>query len=187
MRDRCCQSGIWSRSLASGRRAGFTLIELLASIAVLGALGSIAAMTLASAINGYTSSTTRAQLHAELSIALDRIDRELRKIDSETAGASPDLNWITPDSIAWNGAEALALSGDQVLFFENGSLDILLDDVTAFSVQAFDHANGLLGASLDDDECDPVRRLQVTITLQRNGVSETLRTKLYIRCLMEGA
>ena len=63
---------------------------------------------------------------------------------------------------------------------------VLLQDVASFSVQAFDESNNALPATLSGSGCDAIRRLQITITLQRHGVSHTLRTKLFLRALMEG-
>ncbi|MCI0631635.1 MAG: type II secretion system GspH family protein, partial [Phycisphaerales bacterium] len=63
---------VGDRRLRPARRLGFTLVEVLATIAIIGAIGSVASLTLLSALDGYVDAATQAQLHSELSIAVDR-------------------------------------------------------------------------------------------------------------------
>ena len=62
-------------------RSAFTLIESMATVSVLAILGSITSFLVLDAVDGYTDASNSAQLHAELSIALDRAARELRMIE----------------------------------------------------------------------------------------------------------
>ena len=174
---------------AQRQRAGFTLIELIATIVVIGAVGSVASFMVGSSVNGYVGAAVQAQLHSELSVSLDRIDRELRKIPPELAGSvSPDIVSITPTLIQWNGNYRFHLSSGRVYYTDGGgTARILQEDVTAFSVQAFDESNAALAGTLNDAACDAVRRVQITLTVQRSGVTETLRTKIFLRCTMEGS
>lgn len=170
-------------------RSGFTLIELIATIVIIGAIGSVAALLVGSSIDSYVGAATRAQLHSELSVTLDRIDRELRKIPPENGGAvSSDLVSITPTLIQWSGNHRFHLSLGRVYYTDGGgTARILQENVTAFSVQAFNESNTALAGTLNDAACDAVRRLLITITVQRSGVTETLRTKVFLRSTMEGA
>ena len=132
-------------------------------------------------------------MHAELSISLDRIVRELRKIklDSGAAGVAPDIDAVTSTSIAWrdaNGAAcSLTLSGTDLLLVVNGGAsNILLSDVTGMSLGTYDENSASLPASLSGVACDSIRRVEISITLSRLNVSETLGTKLFIRSTMSG-
>jgi hypothetical protein len=161
---------------------------MLATIVIISAVGAVASVTLMSAVDSYVDASTQAQLHSELSIAVDRIDRELRRTtrDPIVAGA-PNIATVSPTSITWNNNYSLSLSAGQLLFVENGSAAaVMLTDVSAFSVQAFNESNGALAANLAGATCDPIRRLLISVTVQRFGVTETLRTKVYLRCTMEG-
>jgi prepilin-type N-terminal cleavage/methylation domain-containing protein len=172
------------------RRAGFTLIEAIATMTILAALGSVASMLVMTSVDGFTRAATSAQLHSEMSVALDRIDRELRNItvDSSAPGIAPDISAITASSITWHTDYSLSLSGGNIMFVENGgTARVLLSDVTTFSVQAYDESNAALAASLSGSACEPVRRLRITITLQRSGVTQTLRTRIFLRCTMANA
>jgi prepilin-type N-terminal cleavage/methylation domain-containing protein len=167
---------------------GFTLIELIATMAVVGALGSIAASILIASIGGLMEATTSAQLHTELSIALDRVDRELRNVasDSGASDIAPDIDALTSTSITWNTSDQLSLAGSQLNLTLGGTSAVLLDDVTALSVKAYDEDNTQMSSSLSGAACDDIRRLLIDITVSREGVTERLRTKIFLRCTMAG-
>src|SRR5262245_52310729 len=81
----------------------FTLVELIAVVAVLGVVGSLASLTLRTALDGYVGAATQAQLHTELSIAMDRISRELHNISLKSGSSiAPEISTVTASSIAWN-------------------------------------------------------------------------------------
>ncbi len=170
-------------------RRGFTLIEAIATIVVLAIIGSIASLIILNAVDGYNDAATTAQLHMEASTAMDRIVRELRKVglDGGAAGVAPDINDVTPTSITWGANGELSLTGNKLQLTTSGPpLGDLLDDVSAFTVQTYDEDNAALGATLTGAACDPIRRIELDLTLQRGGVSTTLRTKLFVRSTMSG-
>ncbi len=163
--------------------AGFTLIETIATITILAVLGSTASMLVMTSVNGFTQAATAAQLHSEASIAFDRIDRAMRGIPgSASVPGAPDISSITATSITWQTNYSLSLSGTQLMLVENGGTSrVLISDVTTFSVQAYDESNTALAASLSGSACDVVQRLRFTVIMQRNGVSQTLRSKVFLR------
>jgi hypothetical protein len=65
----------------------------MAAVAVLGILASISSHLLVETVGRCLDATTSAQLHAELSVAMDRITRELRRIDLDAGagGVAPDI------------------------------------------------------------------------------------------------
>jgi prepilin-type N-terminal cleavage/methylation domain-containing protein len=168
---------------------GFTLIELISTIVVLGIVGTVVSGIVFSASDGCLDASTNAQIHSELSIAMDRCVREIRNIPQDTAasGVAPDIDDVTATSIDWDTNSSLALSGsDLQLTIAGGTAGVLLSDVTAFTVQTYDEDNTALAASLTGVACDPIRRVELTTTVERYGVSETLRTRIFVRSTMSG-
>ncbi|MBT8486811.1 MAG: hypothetical protein HKO59_07605 [Phycisphaerales bacterium] len=173
------------------RRRGFTLVEALATIVVLTALGSVGATVLYESTDGFVEASTRAQLHTELSLAMDRAVREIRKIDRDPAatGVAPDINGVTATEIRWHTPETkLWRSGSfWYLNLDGGAANVLLRDVTAFTLETYDESNALLGTVLTGTGCDPIRRVLLEVTITRNGVSETLRSKVFVRSTLSGS
>jgi type II secretory pathway pseudopilin PulG len=179
------------RGRRAGARRAFTLIEALATIVILAALGSVVSTVILSAADGYFDASTRAQLHTELSLALDRVVRDLRAIDRDATAtgiapdigsyATTDLQWQTPQCRLWLSGTTLHLQID------GGATTTLLEDVSAFTITAYDESNAAIAAPKSGSGCDAIRRLAIEVTLTRYGVSETLRTKVFLRSTMEGA
>ncbi len=180
------------------RRGGFTLIEALATITVLSILGSMASFLIVDAVDGYVGAVTSAQLHAELAIALDRLTREIRKIDNdETAGPTdPDIDSVTQvgleDAMTWTDSldrtYSLSKSGsDLMLKVESeAAAAVLLSDVTAFAISVYDQDDGVIAGDISNGACDPIRRVLLDVTLSRQNVTESLRSKVFIRSTMSG-
>ncbi len=180
---------------------GFTLIETLASIVVLAILGSISSFIIVDAVDGYVDAATQAQLHAEASVAMDRAMRELRwielNIDPTPCTIGPHIDSVTDKSITWDievgGPKVHSLSwsgtaGDPLTLRVDGGATVNLQtDVTAFSVAVYDDTNTVIVPHLvDDDECCPIRRIALDLTVTRSGESMSVRTKLFVRSTMSG-
>ena len=177
-------------------RSGFTLIESIATIVIIAILGSIASFLVVDAVDGYVSASGSAQLHAEASLAMDRIMRELRKIELDPdhvppPDVAPHIIAVTANSITWDetpppptGVHSLSWSttaGDPVMLQVDGAAAIILiDDVTGFTVSTFDSANAGSPALID------IRRIAVVLTVQRSGITESVQTKVFIRSTMSG-
>lgn len=172
------------------RRRGFTLIESIATITVLGVLAGVSANLLYTASTSYRDASTRAHLCDDVTVALDRVAHRMTSIARDTSASvvAPQISSITPTSIAWNGDCSLTLSGAQLMLVESGSAArVLLDNVTSFSVSAYDESNSALAGTLSGAATQAVRRLRFQITAQRLGITETVRTKIFIRSTMAGA
>lgn len=163
----------------------------MAAVAVLSVLASIASFLILGAVDSYLDASTSTQLHAEASIAMDRIMRELRKIelDSAASGIAPNITTTNPAWMEWQDSDSdlyqLLWAGSALkLTVDGGAFADLLSDVTAFSVKTFDQDNTQLGDSLTGDDCDGIRRIEIEMTLERGGVSDTLRCRTFIRSTM---
>lgn len=173
-------------------RRGFTLVEAVCTMVVVGVLGVATSGLVLSASDQYLAAASRGAIGSGLSAAMERVAIELRQIPA-AAGVSPtraDLRGVTPTSVSWNDASAversLALSGTQLVLSEGRNQYVLLKDVSAFSVAAFDESNVPLAGTIVIADIAPVRRLEVSITVSRGGCSETLRSRFFLRSVVEG-
>jgi prepilin-type N-terminal cleavage/methylation domain-containing protein len=169
------------------RRRGFTLIELIATMAVLSAVATVVGLILLNAVDGFLRASARAQLHADVSTALERITRELRSISIDAGSIEPaaDMDSITSSSIAWEGDNSIALNGDRLtLSIDGAPARPLLEGVTSFEFDALDEDADPLALPLTDDECEPVKQVVVTIAASRQGEVVTLRTRVFLRATL---
>lgn len=176
----------------SRTRRAFTLVEAIAAITVLAVIAGGAATMLAGSADRYAAATVGEQLSSEASAALDRIARELQAIPADPAVSGPSVPQIasvTTNTIAWGAGSSLYLTkgGILTLVVEGGAPRTLLANVGAFDIRAFDQSNLALGPVVTGVAVRDVRRLLITITVTRQNVSETLRTKIFIRSTMSGA
>lgn len=171
-------------------RAGFTLIEAVTTMTIVAVLVAISAPIVASSVDGYAAAATRGELAVAQSAALERIACEVRDIPlrSGVSTAAPAIESVGPGSITWSTNSSLSQVGTTLRLTLGGSTPrTLLTDVESFAIQAFDEDNASLGGSLSGDSCDAIRRLSFTVTTARGGVSETMRTRCFLRCTMSGA
>lgn len=172
------------------RAPAFTLVEMIAAITIIAALGSFSSGIVYSAVRSYRDAATRAVLHSDASTAFDRAFRVLHSISRDTTASvvAPMISSVSATAITWDSNDTLSLSGSQLMLTENGGTPrAILNDVSAFTVTAYDESNAALAATLSGAATQAVRRLQLDVTLTRHGISETLRMKVYIRCTMSGA
>jgi prepilin-type N-terminal cleavage/methylation domain-containing protein len=169
-------------------RRGFTLIECIATIVVLAIIGTVASNIMLTAVDGYTDAAVAAQLNTEASITLDRIVRELRSIepDPDESENFPHIQSVMATEINWNDDCTIELSGTNLMLTEDGgAASVLQSDVAAFDISTFDEDNSALGASLSGSSCHDIRRIQITLGIERDGVTETLRTRVFVRAAMQ--
>ncbi len=171
-------------------RPGFSLVELLATITVVGILGSLSSTLIYSGVRSYHDASAQAQLHEDLSVALEKITRVLRAIPADPAlpAPVPQISAVTPTSIAWGAGGMLRLDGAALRFQEPGGAErTLLGGVTEFAVRCYDEAGSALAGTLTAAEAQDVRRIEIKITAAAHGATEMLRTRVFTRCTMEGA
>ncbi|MDX2115856.1 MAG: hypothetical protein SFZ24_09610 [Planctomycetota bacterium] len=168
-------------------RRGFTLMEAVACMAVLSAMGSVVSTLLYRASETFRVTSTAAQLHAQAAAALDPVERLLRSMPARPDGQAPHLTSITAQRIAWTDADGGALvwrSGSQLMLGFGGQASTpILSDVTAFTVQPFDEDNQPIATPVSALNLPLVRRVRLSVTVSRQGVSETLSTKVFLRAM----
>lgn len=170
-------------------RTGFTLVEAIATMTILAVVSLGASRIIFAAVDAYAADATRAELTLDLSAAMERIAAELRSIPSRSGRpGTPWIDEVSTSAIVFGGSMAIELDGTELTLTAAGSdARPLIGDVSSFTLVCFDGLGQPLGLPLmTGPACDQVRRIQVSVTRTVNGVSETLRTRVYLRCTMAG-
>jgi hypothetical protein len=177
-----------ARRARTSRIGGFTLVEAVSTMTVLAALGSLSSTIVFNAIDSYTSASTRSQIQAELSIVLDRLVRELRRIPSDSGGQDgPDIDAVTPTSLTWSANSSIAGSSGALTFIDQGQPALtLLDNAATIAIQCYDENNAAMATTLSSTACLNVRRIRIQLSLQRYGLTESLTTSVHLRNTMQG-
>lgn len=170
----------------------FTLVEVICTMAVLAVIGVLSSRLIFAASDQYLAAASRSAIGAELAATMELLATHIRQIPPKT-GVSPtqaDLGAISSTSLAWVGADGvarvIARSGSTLAITEGAATYTLLADVSSFAVRTFDEANTLLPSSLAAGATAAVRRIELSVTVTRQGEAETLRSKFFLRCTVEG-
>jgi len=163
---------------------GFTLIEAIATMAILAVVSLSASRIIFAAADAYAADATRSELTLDQSAAMERITSELRGVPArDTAPGTPWIDSVSSSMISFGGDSEMQLSGTTLtLLNDGGPARIVLKNVTAFSLACFDEAGQAITLPVSGSGCDPIRRIQVMMTCTRHGVTESLRTRVFLRC-----
>lgn len=173
------------------RRRGFSLVEVIAVIVILGLVGSAASSLILTAVASFTDTSVRLALHSEASVALDRIVREIREIDAAPEDNQPnaDIRSAGATELQWADSKSLRLVGGTLLLNTDGTNeDALCTGVSDFAFDFRDDSNRslLLGGRVADDDLARIQRIAVRLSLTRQGMTESLQTRVFIRAAMTG-
>lgn len=178
------------RASRRARSAGFTLVELICVTVILGALGAVTAGVISRAAAAMADSSVSARLCDEAGSAMELITRQIRSIPGK-AGSTPaaaDITALTATSIQFAPSSSITLTGTQILLSENGSTAMpIANNVTQLLFEPMDNAGVLIATPVSGANLAGVQRVRITITLQRGARTESLRTTVFLRCLLAGA
>ena len=181
--------GLSRKSVRSPRR-GFTLVEAIAALGIISAIGSVSSMLIFTAVSSYQDASMHATLQSEASGALERVFRELCGVNRDASAAvlAPQISTVAATSITWNTNTTLSLTGSNLSLSESGGPSIpILRNVTSLVISAYDESNALLATPLNGAATQPIRRIQIQVSVSRSGAAETLRMRMFLRCTMIGA
>ncbi len=171
-------------------RRGLTHIELIASITIMSVLATVGSGLIWQGVVACRGASCAPQVHSEACAALERLVREIRCIELRPGEATPAPNIasMSATSMSWNSGDALALDGTDLLLTEDGGTPrVLLRNVQSLVLDATDQSGVTLALPRNGSACDSVRSISITLSVAREGVSDTLRTSVFIRSLVTGA
>lgn len=173
------------------RRHAFTLVEAIATIAILAVISTIASNLIFGAMRQYNEATLRAQLHADASAALQRIVTELQEIapNPSSSPVAADITSYTATSIDFSNLTSRRVinynSGTSTvtLAIAGGSAINLLPNCTAFSFAYYSKTNASVALA---SPVSNIHRIEITLTASKSGITETLRTRVFLRAMAAG-
>lgn len=173
-----------------GRRA-FTLVEAIATIAILATLSVISSRLILESSARYTDAATRADLNTRASAAMQRVVSELRSMQKDPSTVVPSItSAFSATSVIFTNASGVSTtisynSGTSTLSITlGGTTSTLLTNCSSFALAYADKDNAAVSPGGNRDN---IRRVSITITATQGGISETIRTTVYIRALMAGS
>lgn len=173
-------------------RSAFTLVEAIATIAIVATLSVLSSRLILEGASRFSDATIRVDLHNQASGALDRIVQDLRSMqkDSGSTVVPSIASGFTATSVTFNDSAGTATtisydpSTSIVSISQPGVTSTLLSNCTAFSLAYADKDNATVSPGSSRDN---IRRITISLTVTRSGISESLRTKIYIRAMMAGS
>lgn len=170
-------------------RAGFSLVELIAAMVVLSTIAAAVGAMMPTMATGSRDAILRGELHEEASTTVERLVREWRAIDlnsSVSPTIAPSISSATANSLTW-ASGTISLSGTSLMLTLPGSsAKVLQPNVGSLTLTYYNESNSALTPPLSGAACYAIRRIGVDLTLTRDGTSERVRTKVYIRSTMQG-
>ena len=163
------------------RNQGFTLIEIVTTTAITGIVAVILGVPLMEGIKTRNRFNARQEILSDARSAIEIVTRDIR-VMSKT-GSAPDLSTAAVSQIDF-GTMSYRLSGTTLQRSgDSGSTyKTMLEDVSTLTFSYEDEDGGSLSSlPLSSGDRDSVRRVQVDITVTRNGEELSLRSRAYLR------
>jgi hypothetical protein len=175
------------------RHRAFTLVEAITTLVILALIGGAASRIVFQSFSALNDASTRNDMHNQLAAAMERISAELRTMEIKASSnpATPDITACTASALTFKNTSAatrtISLSGSAlVITGDAAATQTIASGVSAFTIQAYDASNAALPASPSAAQIDTIRRIQVTITATSGSMTETIRSKLFLRCMALG-
>ncbi len=151
---------------------------------VLSTLGIVSGTLVMNAIGAFSQGSELVDIHNNASLAMERLVRDIRSLPPN-ANNQPDISSFAPSAMTWdNGSHSIAVQNGQLIYTANGVSRALLDNVSSLSLVAYGQNNTKLASTLSGSDCEAIRRIEIAITVAKGDVSNTIRTRIFLRCMM---
>ncbi len=182
MRQFGCQSSL---------RPGFSIVEMIGAMVIVSLAAVTAVAVAARATADLRDASVVWALHQDGAAALDRISVELRSITKDLVSLGPTITSMTSSQLTLSSGLIIrfvdasgSLPGRIELVSTTGSAAVLLPDAASLSFVPLDVSGAVLTLPQPTLLSNAgVRQIRITLSCARAGVTETLRTTVYLRCM----
>ena len=151
-----------------GHSKGFTLIELIIVIVIVAIIAGAVSFVMLGAIDAWTFKFNRSDLLWDARLAMNRMTREIREVKNRAKVTTADSSEFRFENIN-NLDITYDLNGTDLERTEDGTSNVLAEDVSALSFTYFDAD----GATITTPDVAPgatdIRRVRINLTLTKNG------------------
>lgn len=123
-------------------QAGFSLIELIAVMVLVGIIAAGAGLGISNIISGFMVSRDSAAIAGKAQLALLRLSREFRVINSVTAANSTSITFVATHDGGVNKTYTVTKSGDTITLNDGTNNDSLVDNVSSLAYAYYDTFDG---------------------------------------------
>lgn len=177
------------RAATTRAPGGFTLVEMIAAIVVISIVGLVGSRLVLVASNAMEGTARRAELINSLNLVMERAMTELSSMDNDrSVPSSPDMWDVHAQGITFrvdDEIRRLHLDGTTVFLETNIGTKVLANDITTFTLTFYDRDNAVIATP--SAAISSIRSIQLTITATRASISETLRSRVFIRSMSSGS
>jgi len=169
-------------------QSGFTLLEMVLSVVVIGIMAGILAPLFANVLSAGTSAASSVESMASVSMAMQRLQRELRQIDYDSASAaylcdilsSTELRCYKNDAMPTQFHISYAAKSLNLAYSSPPASSRLLGNVSNFQLRFLDQYGNVttlasalsqieISISVDDDKYTDILSLRSRVVLRDKG------------------
>jgi prepilin-type N-terminal cleavage/methylation domain-containing protein len=164
-------------------KKGFTLIEIVMVIILLGILGAIIGIPLIQGARGWLAATTRIGITESGRVAMERMVREIRNMETKEGTSeppSPCIATATASTLQFSVADGdltncnsinFSLSGSEIQ--RNGTT--MAKDIQSLTISYYDNNNSSTATIAD------IRRLSIEIVAEKGGETKREYSEVYLQ------
>lgn len=161
---------------------GFTLIEIVITIVVISIIAGLAAMIILQGVRAYSDEDTRSDLHYQTRLAVERMAREIRMVNSQGNVGTVAIGTITGNPT--NSFIFTDLTGTNIRFWLNGQTlnrtvagvdAALAAGVTTLEFRHYDNTKTLTTTAAS------VWAIDILVTDTKGSQSLPIRTRVHPR------
>jgi prepilin-type N-terminal cleavage/methylation domain-containing protein len=161
-------------------KKGFTLIELVIVIVVVGVMAAVGALLAVKMGDSFQYTIFRKDLSEASEVALRRMEREIRRLDSDTSVYTANATTYRFVDVDSNTIQ-FELDGTDLEREYNGTTDVLATNVSSFSFTYLDDDLATIASPQVNPDSTDIKFIQIDMTLLSGSNTVSYRAMIRLR------